>query len=955
MPCEKKPEQVAAELARISRADVFGDIFHRAAYSTDASIYQIIPLCLVAPRDSQDVAAVIQYAGENNIPLVARGAGSGVAGEALCSGIVLDMKRYMNRVLDVADDGSTITGQSGVVLDELNGMLARFGKKIGPDPSSGNRATLGGCVANNATGAHSLKFGYMADYVVGIEAVLADGSIVEFKNGFDPAGSSNSKVTFLAERCLTVLKEDAATIAAAQPVTSRSHSGYNIANTTSDGRIDMARLLAGSEGTLAVFTKITLRTVDIPPSRALLQIEFDSLDKMARAVPLIADSGASACELMDRSLMEMAAEAFARYRDVLPTSAAAVLLVEYTGSSEQQVKQKIQAALTTVSKLASRSTAVFDLAKQDLMWQSRKDAVPLLYREKSRKRPIPFVEDTSVENARLAEYIIGLNDIAQRYDVSMAYYGHAGDGGLHIRPYLDLATAEDVRKMQSIATEVFSLAWSLGGSISGEHADGLVRAAFIKGQYGEDYYEVLRKIKNIFDPDGLLNPGKIINDDADVMVSNLKAQQCAAAEKLETNLLFRPDEFLLEVEQCSGCGLCLSKQEDLRMCPVYRALGDELAGSRAKANLLRFWMTGQLSEEDFESDSLKEILDLCINCKACSVQCPSGVDISKLVIEARTEYARRRGLSRAAIALSRNRLLSMLGSIFWPVSNFVMALPPFKWFLEKTVGLDRERALPRFEFGQFLTKGRRYLRSAGPVKNPVDKVVYFVDTFANFNDHALGFAVLKVLRHNDIEVILPSQRPAPLPAMAYGDAKTARKDLEYNIAHLAGPVRDGYKIVCSEPSAALCLKQEMRHYVSGKDAELVSENTFELTSYLLGLREQDKLKPAIKQITEEYAYHLPCHLCAISDEIASVKLLQEHCGAKVVELNAGCCGLAGTFGMQKKNYELSSQISANLKEVLEKSPVENVLTECAACKMQIEHISNKTVQHPIKILAEAYS
>ena len=262
--------------------------------------------------------------------------------------------------------------------------------------------------------------------------------------------------------------------------------------------------------------------------------------------------------------------------------------------------------------------------------------------------------------------------------------------------------------------------------------------------------------------------------------------------------------------------------------------------------------------------------------------------------------------------------------------------------------------MPRFEFGQFLTKGRKYLRSAGPIENPVGKVVYFVDTFVNFNDHGLGFTVLEVLRHNDVEVVLPPQRPAPLPAMAYGDAKTARKDLEYNIAHLAGYVRDGYRVVCSEPSAALCLQQEMRHYVSGEDARLVSENTFELTGYLLSLREQGRLKPAVKEITEEFAYHLPCHLCAMSDEIASVKLLQEHCGVKVVELNAGCCGLAGTFGMQRKNYDLSSQISANLKEALEKSPVENILTECAACKMQIEHISDKAVQHPIMVLARAY-
>jgi Fe-S oxidoreductase len=296
----------------------------------------------------------------------------------------------------------------------------------------------------------------------------------------------------------------------------------------------------------------------------------------------------------------------------------------------------------------------------------------------------------------------------------------------------------------------------------------------------------------------------------------------------------------------------------------------------------------------------------------------------------------------------------MLSSIFSPVSNFFMRLQAFKWLLEKTAGIDKHRDMPGFRRSSFLKAGCKYLAACEPIENPVDKVAYFVDTYANNNDHELGFAVLEVLRANDIEVILPQQRPAPLPAIVYGDIKRARKDLSFNVKHLAKAVRDGYKIICSEPSAVLCLKTELRHFVSGPDIKLISENTYELMNYLSALLSENKLKPSKKPISEEYAYHLPCHLCAVGNGTASIKLLQELCGASVVDLKAGCCGLAGTFGMQKKNYELSSKISAGLKEALEKTKIQYVLTECAACKMQIEHISEKIVRHPIKVIAEAY-
>jgi len=349
----KEPEQIASDLAGVVRGDVYADILHRAAYSTDASIYRIVPRCVVAPRDAGDVVAVVEYAAAEAIPVVARGAGSGLAGESLSGGIVFDMTRYMNKIISAEDDGQRIVCEPGVVLDDVNKSLAEFGRKIGPDPSSANRAVVGGCVANNSTGSHSLQYGYIGDYVEAIEAVLADGSVVEFRNDFDPDQVKDDKVASIAKECLSVLAKNETIINKALPDTKRNRCGYNIAGICHDGRIDMARLLAGSEGTLAIFTKITLRTVPVPASKGLLQLEFESLEKMARAVPTIVDTGVTTCELMDNPLINMAFKALPEYRDILPADAAAVLLIEHVDKTQEQVKKKIEQTDAAVGRLAS--------------------------------------------------------------------------------------------------------------------------------------------------------------------------------------------------------------------------------------------------------------------------------------------------------------------------------------------------------------------------------------------------------------------------------------------------------------------------------------------------------------------------------------------------------------------------------------------------------------------------
>jgi len=947
-------EKIASDLRKLLKGDVFADILHRVAFSCDASIYQIVPVCVVAPCDTEDVVAVVKYAGQKNIPITARGAGSGVAGESLSSGIVLDMPRYMNKIRGFDEEKKTVVCQPGVVLDEINDYLAKYGVKIGPDPSSSNRAVIGGCVANNSTGAHCLQYGFIADHVESIEAVLDDGSIADLVNNYVPELEDNQGIGPVARGCLSVLENKEKIIEKALPETSRNRSGYNIAGICHDAKIDLARLMAGSEGTLAVFTKITLKTVPIPKEKGLLQFEFDSFEKMASAIPVIIDCGAAACEVMDKSLIDMARDAYPEYKDILPAHAKVSLLVEHVGDTYTQVKEKIEKTDSAVAALAKGRMIVFDTQQQQLLWQSRKDAVPLIARKKGKKHPIPFIEDASVENNKLSEYISGLKQIAEKYDFSMSYYGHAGDGLLHVRPFLDLSDNTDIEKMTSIAEDVFNLVWSLGGSISAEHAEGLVRTAFIKRQFGQEYYELLRQIKNIFDPAGLFNPGKIISDDPDIMIKNLKAQFRFLPERLKTELHFDENELQFEIDHCSGCGVCLSTSKNLRMCPVYRALGEELGSSRAKANIIRFWATGQLQENDFESAEFNKFLSLCINCKACSIQCPSGVDISKIVTAARAQLAKKRGLKLTEKLLSQNRYIAEIASFFSSIYNFIMQVTFFRWLIEKISGINRLINIPSFESDTFIKKGRLFLQSQKAIDDPTDKVAYFVDTYINYNDHRLGECVLKVLLHNNIKVFIPDQMPVPLPSIVYGDVKPAKNQLLYNVKQLANAVKDGYKIICSEPSAALSLKQELRFFVDSEDVKLVSENTYELMNYLLQLFKEDKLISAENSVTDDFVYHCPCHLLAVNNQKASIELLKNLCGLKVQDLNAGCCGMAGTFGMQKKNYELSIKISQKLKEALKSNQNKIVLTECSACKMQIEHISNKSVFHPIQVIKNAY-
>jgi len=950
----------ADELAATIGGDVLADDLNLALYSTDASPYQIRPAMIVIPRDEADVAAVVAFAAERNMPVAARGAGSGLAGESLTTGIVIDFTRYMNRLVSVDVGAGSAVVQAGCVFQTLNDELAGCGKQFGPDPASGNRATIGGMIANNATGAHSLRYGHTGDHVDWIDAVLADGSRVRLHR--DGRAEPRGQATELLERIIAevprLLQDWDDRIRRNWPKVDRNRAGYALKDVLAGGKVNWTRLLAGSEGTLAVTTAAKLHLVDVPTCRVLVQANFSSMEAMSDALGPIVAAGSATCELMDGKLLSLAREAFPDQADLLPDVAATLLIgiEEMTDEAADQRLAAITDCLASCGQLAGEPAVIREADRQETVMEIRKKAVPLLYRGRGGPQAVPIIEDVCVGAEGMPAYIRGLQAIAEQEGVQLVCYAHAGHGEPHIRPFLNLHTPADREKFQRLARKAFELAWSVGGSISGEHGCGLSRSGFLADQYGQ-LYDLMRQIKEVFDPGGVLNPGKIVTDSPgeELMVRDLR-YDCENIEALagETLLHWDDGELIGEMEACNGCAVCRSLVQTQSMCPMFRAKLTEAATPRAKANLMRHLITGLLDASYRLSEDVRAITDNCVNCKSCTLECPSAVNIPKLVGEIKARYARDVGLNRVERALAGGEKTSRLGSRFAPLANAAMALRPVRWVMEKLTGIDRRRAMPKFAWGSGLKKLRKHLAATPDVENPVDKVVYFIDMVACWNDHALGRATIDVLRHNGVQVALPDQKSAAMPPIDYGDLDAARPVIRYNVEKLLPYVRDGWKIVCSEPTAALCLKAEWLDIEHTDEVRELSSATWELMDYLRDLYCQGTLKTDFAPLDLSLGYHGPCHLKALGGGLSGVQLVRLIPGVSVEVIDRGCCGIAGTFGFQKRNFELSLRAGQRMLDAFGQLEAPLGLSECATCRMQMQFATGKRTLHPIKLLALAY-
>jgi len=961
-------EDLRGQIAGAVRCD---DLFVQL-YASDASIFEIPPQGVVQPRSVDDVVATVRYALENKIPLHARGSGSGLTGGALGRGLIIDFSRYMRRVISINDETARV--QPGLVLADLNRQLAARNRVFGPDPANAQVTTMGSVVALDAGGSRWMAYGSARNHVESLEVVLASGEIVRLSK-HDLADVDESRLGRLVSGVGKIFSRHAKHILDHKPRSLVNCCGYRLEDIFEDNKVNLARLFSGSEGTLGLITELTVSTSSLPQQVGSVLFFFESIDKAAHAVQELLPLGPSACDLMDRRHLSLARESDPRYELLIPQVAEAVLLVEFSGESTHEVHEQLQQAehlLQGSGKLAFGAHASVDDYDHDMLWQLARRYVPTLYRLKGSTRPVPMVEDIAVPPAALPDFLHNAMRILKQEQVTASLFGHAGHGQLHIRPFLDLANENDAQKLPVLADKLYEEVWKVGGTISGEHGDGLSRTPYVERQYGPAV-EAFWDIKELFDPEELLNPGKIVPLDEENSGSDLRHLSYPLLEELEVGttdptksldteqstvtlqLDWRPEEMALAARSCNGCAACRTISDETRMCPIFRFAPREEASPRAKANLVRGILTRTLPSDTIVEDACKEIADLCVHCHMCRLECPAQVDIPKLMVEAKAAYVATNSESLFDWIFTRIDGLCAIASRFSRLTNWAIANRVTRWVIEKTIGIAQGRKLPRFSSQPFLqhsTQRRlnRLQRSSG------EKVLYFVDTYANYCDTILGEALVAILEHNGVSVYLPDrQQQAAMPMISRGVLEPARRVAEANVAMLAEAVRQGYTIVATEPSAVLALTHEYPILLpDDDDALLVADNTQEACHYLWRCHQRGQLELDFTPLTLTVGYHAPCHLKALGVGTPAQNLLGLVPGLRVEQLEKGCSGIAGLYGFQRRNYRNSLRAGLPLLTAVRTGDFQVGATECSTCKIQMEQGTSKPTIHPIKLIALAY-
>jgi Fe-S oxidoreductase len=756
-------------------------------------------------------------------------------------------------------------------------------------------------------------------------------------------------------------------------------------------------LLAGSEGTLALTTEITLATQPLAKHQGMALLLFDRLESAARAVPEILPFEPSACDLMDRRHLSLAREGDVRYDVMIPAATEALLLVECQADDTVEVRERLRAIVDRVrrkKKLAVDSRQTFSRDEMELYWQLARKVVPTLYRLKGSTRALPFVEDMAIPPEVLPTFLVDMQNVLKRHQVTATLFAHAGHGQLHLRPFLDLGDPDHLRTMAALAGDLYEAVFAVKGTISGEHGAGLSRTAFIERQYGP-LYDVFRQVKRVFDASNVFNPGKIVSDAPVLPTDHLRPMRRAASangsgaggpqataappgaaagangttqpaaseaatspaaprELIELQLNWNADEIANVARSCNGCGACRAQDGSVRMCPIFRFAPAEEASPRAKANLVRAILNGELAPDRMASDEFKSVADLCVNCQMCRLECPAGVDIPKLMLEAKAAYVADNGLRLGDWVVTRLDLFSSLGCLISTFTNWALGSRQARWLMEKTGGIAHGRKLPRFASRTFMRRASRR-RLTRPTRRSGRKVLYFVDTYANFHDPQLAEALVAVLEHNGVAVFVhPDQTQSGMAMVSLGATDRARRVASRNVTILAEAIRQGYTIVCSEPSAALCLSREYPDLLRDDDARLVAENTSEACAYLWNLHVTGKLQLDFKPVNASVGYHMPCHVKALQVGSPGMNLLRLVPGLSVFHVDRGCSGMAGTFGLKRENYRNSLRAGWPLISAVRESSWQAGTTECSACKMQMEQGTSKPTIHPLKLLAHAY-
>lgn len=953
---EQLRTRIFEDLQGFVRGEILFDTVSRNVYSSDASLFEIKPEGIVLPADEEDLQNIVRYAFENQIPLIPRGAGTGLAGESLGKGIIVDMSANFRKVLEVGDD--FIRVQPGVTLAAVNAELASLDRYLPIDTASASHCTIGGMVATDASGAKVMRYGYMHDYISHLRVILDNGDIADTSYEAVNLQPDNRGSHFhdIITAIAVLLEENQQIIRDGYPQTPFDRCGYRLTDILDKNTINMPRLLCGSEGTLAFFSEITVSTKKIPQGKSSVLLGFDSLDTALEAANVVLQTGPSACELMDRRLISLArgGPANSSVRRI-PDTVEIILIVDYESENKSETEwsaRRLPHLLSRKGHHASYQVVATWPHERDRIWRLREEAVPSLYNLQKGTFPVALIEDVGVPRQHLRRYIFAVQEILQEHELTASFLVHLGSGQVHTRPFVDLNNSLEISRLKSVSERVHQLAIDLGGTVSTQHGTGLARTSWVARQYGS-LYPVFRQLKAIFDPSNIFNPGKITDPQPG---SNLKWRSlCNEQSGQSLSLVWQTDNPISEIAKCNGCGTCRVESPSVRMCPIFHADHSERSTPRAKANMLRHLVVERDENAlPISAVEVREVADLCVNCKMCASECPAKVNIPKLMLEAKCANVAEHGLYRRDWFFARiEAFMGLSSSLAIPV-NLALSSRFCRWLLEKVFGVSRNRRMPNFAKRNFLrTAIRRGLTKS--VKKATKKVAYFVDVFANYNDPSIAEATVAVLEHNGVDVYVPeNQKGSGIAALAHGDLDAAREIAIHNIRILAAAIRDGYTIVCSEPSAAIMLCQDYLNITDDPEAELVASNTMELTHYLWELHRQGNLRMDFKSLPIRVGHHVPCHIKALRNGTYGPTLLSFVPQMEVETIDVSCSGMAGTYGMKSEFFQKSLLAGKAMIDAMQRPSILFGSTECSTCRMQIEHSSQRRTLHPVQFLALSY-
>jgi FAD/FMN-containing dehydrogenase/Fe-S oxidoreductase len=935
---------VANDLRRVVEGEILFDSLHRTLYSTAACIYQILPLGAVIPRHEGDVLAVLEYARRHGLPITARGGGSGLAGQTLGTGIVLDFSKHFQRVTAIDTERGTVRVQPGVIHARLNRLLRRHGMQYAPDPSSSAFCTVGGMLANNAGGSHTIRHGATRENTLSLRVALEDGSVIDTVPLPRPGAGvwSPGPQSRLASGLLSIVERHRELIERRAPKTRRNSSGYALREAV-DGGVDLAQVFIGSEGTLGLILDATLRIVPIPAAKATALVLFDDLQKAGAAVVDILDSRPSAVELLDRTFVQVIREADPGVGGSLPAGLEAILIVELDGDDAREVESRMAALAGRLASSPSGATEVRrGMRPEDAarIWAVRKAASPILSRREGTRRNTRFIEDAAVRPEQMAEFVGRLRGLLSRHGLEAAIFGHAGDCNLHCNPMMNQKDVKDLRLMEEVAEEFVDLVIGMEGSLSGEHGDGRLRTPYLRRAYGP-LVDVFEQVKTLFDPRRILNPGIIVHDGSYGLTDHLRYGE--RYRRVATSTRLDDSAWQTEIEKCHGCGACRN------YCPVAVETRDEAATARAKANLLRAVISGRLDPGLVATPEFKGIMDLCVNCRLCHSECPTAIDIPGMAVMAKEIYVRSRGKKLTERVLTSSGPVLRLGTLLAPVANAALRLRVARRAMSFLTGIAAKRRMQPF--------ADEPLAPRVPSVDPEGrKVAYFHGCFGGYQDvEEEGGAAVELLQHLGCTVAIPPQECCGIAAITYGHLDDVRAAAERNVATLLDFARRGYDVLFSAPSCGIALLEDYPRLLGTPQSEVLARHIRDIHDYVLELLEGDPtLRARLRPVPLRITYHNPCHLQARGRGGEVVRLLRLVPGVEVVPIGEDhCCGIAGTFGMKEKNFDQSMRMGEPLFESLEATGVGVVATGCGTCKIQIEQGSGLPVVHPIRVVRDS--